>query len=1086
MGSQVAINNKRGIGFDSYNAIAPPPTGLFAPPTVDLSNSGLKEFQQPEFPGYGVKVNENVSEKPSNESKKISNAPIVEDWVSDCDEDESELRGNENFAPKACFVCGSFSHLIKDCNFHDKRMVQKPILNTVEKGTGEREVRPIWNYAMRTNHQNFSNSRRNFIPTTVLTKTSPVPISTASSSKAAVPVSTGRTINTVASKTLMNVAKTRPNEKICEVLLGNKGLMLLSPQHAGFGDLRQAQVVPREMCDKKNNVLFTETECLILSPDFKLPDENQVMLKIPRKDNMYSFDQKNIVPSKEKKATQGLLQDKACKFYQHTFTNLAYGFIWTYICKEYHGKDVLPGIDNQLNHKVKVIRCDNGTEFKNYEMNQFCGIKRIKMEFNPLLPIPFWAEAVNTACYVQNRVLVTKPHNKTPYEFLIGRPPIVSFMRPFGCPVTILNTLDHLGKFDGKADEGFLVGYSITSKAFRVYNSRTRKVEENLHVNFLENKPSVAGNGPQWLFDIDTLTNTMNYQPVNAGNRTNGNAGLETTSDARQDGNEKVPDQEYVLLPLMHTSSYVPSSSEEDESSPKNDAGKKNEVENPAKESEMNNSGEAIHANNKEITSDPIHPLIPDLEDTSNPQDAGIFGSAYDDQYVGAEADINNLETTIDTRRMHKQNEAGLITFINKQRRTNQKDYQNCLFASFLSQIEPKKVTRALEEESWVEAMQEELLQFKLLNVWTLVDFLYGKKAIGTKQEEGIDYDEVFALFARIEAIRLFLAYASYIDFIVYQMDVKSAFLYGTLEEEVYVRQPSGFENPAFPNKVYKVEKALYGLHQAPRAWAASSAQLMHKRFQMSSMGKLSFLLGLQVQQRADGIFLSQDKYVYDILQKFGYSSVKSASTPMEIHKPLTKDENGPDVDVHLYRSMIGSLMYLTSSRPDIMFVVCACSRFQVQPKASHMHAVKRIFRYLKGQPALGLLYPKDSPLELIAYSDSDYAGASLDRKSITGGCQFLGCRLVSWQCKKQTIVANSTTEAEYIAASNCCAQNPVSHSKTKHIEIRYHFIRDCYEKRLIEMAKIHTDNNVADLLTKAFDVTRFKYLIASIGMLNP
>ncbi|GJU46989.1 putative ribonuclease H-like domain-containing protein [Tanacetum coccineum] len=362
-------------------------------------------------------------------------------------------------------------------------------------------------------------------------------------------------------------------------------------------------------------------------------------------------------------------------------------------------------------------------------------------------------------------------------------------------------------------------------------------------------------------------------------------------------------------------------------------------------------------------------------------------------------------------------------------------------------------------------------------------------------------------------------------------MDVKSTFLYGTIEEEVHVSQPLGFEDPTFPDKVYKVEKALYGLHQAPRAWyetlstyliengfrrgaidktlfikkikndillvqvyvddiifgstkkslSTEFEQLMHKRFQMSSMGELTFFLGLQVEQRADGIFLSQDKYVYDILQKFGYSSMKSVSTPIETHKPLTKDENGADVDVYLYRSMIRSLKYLTSFRPDIMFAVYACSRYQVQPKASYMHAVKRIFRYLKGQPTLGLLYPKDSPLDLIAYSDSDYAGASLDRKSTTRGYQFLGCRLVSWQCKKQTIVANSTTEAEYIAASNCCAQNLVSHSKTKHIEIRYHFIRDCYEKRLIEMAKIHTDNNVADLLTKAFNVTRFKYLIASI-----
>ncbi|GJY48888.1 putative reverse transcriptase, RNA-dependent DNA polymerase [Tanacetum coccineum] len=351
--------------------------------------------------------------------------------------------------------------------------------------------------------------------------------------------------------------------------------------------------------------------------------------------------------------------------------------------------------------------------------------------------------------------------------------------------------------------------------------------------------------------------------------------------------------------------------------------------------------------------------------------------------------------------------------------------------------------------------------------------------AQGYTQEEGIDYAEVFSPVARIEAIRLFLAYASFMGFIVYQMDVKSAFLYGTIQEEVYVCQPPGFEDPQFPNKVYKVEKALYGLHQDPIAY--------------------------------------QDKYVVEILKKFDFATMKTASTPMEPNKALVKDEEANSMDVHLYRSMIGSLMYLTASMPDIMFAVCAYARFQVTPKMSHLHDVKRIFRYLKGQPKLGLWYPRDSPFDLEAFSDSDYAGASLDRKSTTGGCQFLGKRLISWQCKKQTIVANSTTEAEYVAAANCCGQvlwiqnqmldygfnfmntkiyidnesticivkNPVFHSKTKHIEIRHHFIRDCYEKKLIQVIKIHTDHNVADLLTKAFDVSRFNFLIASIGLLN-
>ncbi|GJV21141.1 putative ribonuclease H-like domain-containing protein [Tanacetum coccineum] len=560
---------------------------------------------------------------------------------------------------------------------------------------------------------------------------------------------------------------------------------------------------------------------------------------------------------------------------------------------------------------------------------------------------------------------------------------------------------------------------------------------------------------------------------------------------------------------------------------------------------------------------------MPDLEDDYNvfPNDV-IFSGAYDDEDVGAEADFNNMDNTIDvspipTLRVHRDQPKGKILG------------------------DPKSAVQTRGNIQKASSIQQDL------KVWILVDLPSGKKAIGTKwvfknkrdgrsivmknkerlvaqgfrQEEGIEYDEVFAHVARIEAIRLFLAFTSFIGFPVYQMGVKSAFLYGTIEEEVYVHQPPGFVDPAHPNKDYKVIKALYGLHQAPRAWyeTLSSFQLkngfrrgtidktlfikknksdimlvqvyvddiifgsttqymctefedcMHKRFQMSSMGELTFFLGLQVKQQPDGIFISQDNYVADILKKFDFCSIKTATTPIESNKPLVKDEDGVDVDVHVYRSMIGSLMYLTASRPDIMFAVCACARFQVTPKASHLNAVKRIFRYLKHQPKLGLWYPRDSPFELEAFSDSDYGGASLDRKSTTGGCQFLGRRLISWQCKKQTIVANSTTEAEYVAAANCCGQvlwiqnqmmdygfnfmntkihidnesticivkNPVYHSRTKHIEIRHHFIRDCYEKILIYVIKIHTDANVADHLTKGFNVTRFNFLVVNIGMLN-
>ncbi|GJT62899.1 putative ribonuclease H-like domain-containing protein [Tanacetum coccineum] len=802
-----------------------------------------------------------------------------------------------------------------------------------------------------------------------------------------------------------------------------------------------------------------------------------------------------------------------------------------------------------------------------------------------LLPTTFWAEVVSTACYIFNRVRVTKPQNKTPYELLFSHKLIISYIRPFGCHVTILDTLSVLGKFDGKYDEGFLVGYSLNSKAYRVYNLVTKRVEVNLHVNFLEDKPNVKGVGYRWMFDIDYLTDSMNYIPVSLENKANPHAGISMktnnagTSQTPKSIASEEKDEEVELI-------FVPSAvkipEEKDESRTSSTYLKKEETLTEPQKEKKDSSTESLEDNPKiqafrreleeialkHLGTDPKNnttstpsvntssqivntsrldhddSLMPELEIFHKPETRIFDEASYDEE--GVITDFNSLPTKIESAvqtRSKVQTKSGayaLLSHIQKQQRNNHKDQQHCLFSCFLSLEESKKIVEALQDDSWVQAMQEELLQFKLQQVWVLVDLPHGMKVIGTKwvyrnkrdergvvvrnkarlvaqgytQEEGIHYDEVFAPVARIEAIRLFLSFASFMGFIVYQMDVKSAFLYGTIDEEVYVSQPPGFVDPDHPTKVYKVVKALYGLHQAPRAWYATLSTflekhgykrgtidktlfikrdkkdimlvqvyvddiifgstnkswcdefeaLMKSRFQMSSMGELTFFLGLQVKQNKGGIFISQDKYVAEILKKFDLVNVKAAITPMETKVPLTKDEEAIDVDVHLYRSMIGSLMYLTASRPDIMYAVCVCSRFQVTPKTSHLNAVKRIFKYLKGKPNLGLWYPRESPFDLDAFSDSDYGGSNLDRKSTTGGCQFLRQRLISWQCKKQTIVATLITEAEYVAAANCCGQNPVYHSKIKHIEIRHHFIRVCYEKKLISVEKIHTDLNVADL----------------------
>ncbi|KAJ9554351.1 hypothetical protein OSB04_018396 [Centaurea solstitialis] len=667
----------------------------------------------------------------------------------------------------------------------------------------------------------------------------------------------------------------------------------------------------------------------------------------------------------------------------------------------------------------------------------------------------------------------------------------------------------NLGKFDSKSDDGIFLGYSSISKTYRVFNKRRQTIEETIHVKFDESGPTFPhphenSEINQWADSFFQVPETPNIDP---------------TPQDLPDGFEEnpLPPTEIPTPPLINATPITQIT--------------------PTEPDQSTNSKDFSQTTDSELA--PTN-LLPD----PSVNEASTSGQVYQPPAIRWTKDhpidqvLGNPSSGIKTRR-----QSGNV----------------CLYVNFISENEPKEIDDALHDPAWVSAMQEELAEFIRNNVWLLVPRPRKRTIIGSKwifrnkldeigtiirnkahlvaqgyrQEEGIDYDETFAPVARLEAIRLFLAFAAHMNFKVFQMDIKNALLNGKLNEEVYVAQPPGFVDPKFPDHVYTLNKALYGFKTGSSCliyvddiiFGSTNPKLCEKfellmksEYKMSMMGELTFFLRLQIKQSEKGIFINQGKYVHEMLKKFDLTSCTPMKTPMAPPLSLDKDSKGKPVDVTLYRGMIGSLLYLTARSPDIMYSTCLCARYQAEPKESHLTAVKRIFRYLKGTPNLGLWYSKDSGFDLTAYSDSDFAGCKIDRKSTIGGCHLLGGKLVSWTSKKQNSVSTSTAEAEYVAAGICCAQvlwlrnqlqdydiqlskipiycdntsaiaianNPVLHSKTKHIEVRYHFIRDHVMNGDIELHFVPTEYKLADLFTKPLDVTRFNMLISELGMLNP
>ncbi|GJT33937.1 retrovirus-related pol polyprotein from transposon TNT 1-94 [Tanacetum coccineum] len=591
-------------------------------------------------------------------------------------------------------------------------------------------------------------------------------------------------------------------------------------------------------------------------------------------------------------------------------------------------------------------------------------------------------------------------HGKTPYELLHNKPPNLSYLHVFGALCYPTNDSENLGKLQPKADIGIFIGYAPTKKAFRIYNRHTRRIIETIHVDF------------------DELT------AMASEHSSSGPALHEMTPATISSG---LP-LKSLLLPIDEVAAPEPPF--------------------PTGSPFINYSlTKAPSPSSSQTTPDTQPLIIPnDVEEDNHDIEVAYMGN---DPYFGIpiledhplENIIGELARPVSTRlQLHEQ-----ALF--------------CYYDAFLTAVEPKTYKDDLTQACWIEAMQEELNEFERLEVWELVPrpdkvmvitlkWIYKVKldelggilknkarlvARSYRQEEGIDFEESFAPVARLEAIRIFLAFAAHMNMVVYQMDVKTAFLNGNLREEVYVSQPDGFVDKDKPNHVYKLKKALYGLKQAPRAWydmlssflisqdfskgsvdptlfirrdgkelllvqiyvddiifAASTpelcdlfAKIMCSKFKMSMMGKISFFLGLQISQSPRGIFINQSKYALESLKKYSFDSCDPVDTPMVEKSKLEEDKEGKAVDPSHYHGMIGTLLCLTASRPDLQFSICMCARYQARPTKKHLNAVKRIIRYLKGTVHQGLWYPKDSLIALIAFADADHAGCQDTRRSM-------------------------------------------------------------------------------------------------------
>ncbi|WVZ70452.1 hypothetical protein U9M48_019121 [Paspalum notatum var. saurae] len=677
------------------------------------------------------------------------------------------------------------------------------------------------------------------------------------------------------------------------------------------------------------------------------------------------------------------------------FKDEAFGFV----------RDLVLRLRNESHKAMRAIRSDNGGEFRNSHFENFYRDLGLEHQFSSPYTPPqngvverknrtlvemartmldehrtprhFWAEAVNTACYIANRIFLRAFLGKTSYELRFGRQPSVKHLRAFGCRCFVLKKAGHLDKFESRCLDGIFLGYASSSRAFRVWILEAKQVVGTCEVSFDETMPCTT---PAFELSGDDEEGTPIFEYEEGADNV-GDAGATAPAAAPAPSATNFNDDGG---PLPTASSSLPRQQTQAEAGPAKDAG--------------------------EVTSE----IVPSRQVQRDHPPHRMIGDIH--------------------QRVTRSSVASLAFFSH---------------SAYVATFVPRDVSHALSDPNWVNAMHEEFENFERNHVWNLVEPPPNCRPI----------DRVYklrkALYGLKQAPRAW--YARLKSFLL-----KSGFVMGSVDKTLFLLSRGG---DTLIVQIY-VDDIIFG--GSSHDLVSSFAEQMSRKFEMSLMGELQFFLGLQIKQGPEGTFVHQAKYTRDILKKFEMGDSKPMMTPMSTNTALDADEDGEAVDQKEFRGMIGSLLYLTATKPDIQFAVCLCARYQASPRTSHRQAVKRIFRYLKFAPELGLWYSSGSSLSLRGFSDADHAGCRIDRKSTSGTCQLLGTYLVSWSSRKQASVSLSTTETEYIAAASCCSQllwmkatlsdfglrfgkipllvdstsaisvakNPVLHSRTKHIDV--------------------------------------------------